>query len=363
MNVLALNSSPRGNGQSKTELMLDRLVTGLREAGAGVEIVHLRQKNVKNCIGCYTCWTKTPGLCLHQDDMTRELYPKWLAADLVVYATPLYHFTVNATLKAFIERTLPILQPFFEEHKGRTRHPLRQKMPAVVMLSVAGFPDDAVFEQLSSWANYVFRTSLAAEIYRAGAEMLTVPFFAQKANEILEATTRAGWELAESGTVAPDTLAAIGQPILLDRKQWFLMGNLMWKTCIAEGVTPREFNEKGLAPRPDSIETFLIIMSMGFNPQGAGDTKAVIQFDFSGEVEGSCHFRIENGGMAALPGVGDCPDLVIKTPFNVWLDIMAGRLDGQQAFMEQKYQVSGDVAILMQLKQLFSRLSSPGQYR
>lgn len=359
MKVLALNSSPRGKDQSKTELMLDHLAAGLREAGADVEIVHLRQKNVRNCIGCYTCWTKTPGICLHQDDMTRELYPKWLAADLVVYASPLYHFTVNATLKAFIERTLPILLPFFEEHKGRTHHPLRHGMPAVVMLSVAGFPDDEVFEQLSSWANYVFRTSLAAEIYRAGAEFLTAPFFAKKAKEILQGTVRAGRELAASGKVSAETMAVVRQPILQDRKSWFLMGNLMWKTCIADGITPREFNEKGLVPRPDSIETFMLIMSMGFNPRGAGDTKAVIQFDFSGDVEGSCHFRIEAGRIEALPGVDQNPDLVIMTPFSIWLDIMAGRLDGQQAFMEQKYRVSGEISILMQLKQLFDKGAHP----
>ena len=33
------------------------------------------------------------------------------------------------------------------------------------------------------------------------------------------------------------------------------MTNLYWKTCIAEGVSPREFDEKGLKPRTDSVET------------------------------------------------------------------------------------------------------------
>ena len=89
MKVLALNSSPRGGGQSKTELMLNHLAEGMRAAGASVEVIALRIKNIKRCIGCYTCWTKTPGQCLHKDEMTSELFPKWLDADMVVYATPL----------------------------------------------------------------------------------------------------------------------------------------------------------------------------------------------------------------------------------------------------------------------------------
>ena len=89
--------------------MLNCLVEGMRDAGAEVEIVHLREKTVNNCMGCCTCWTKTPGKCIHKDDMTKELFPKWLASDLAVYATPLYHYTVNAEMKAFIERTLPVL--------------------------------------------------------------------------------------------------------------------------------------------------------------------------------------------------------------------------------------------------------------
>ncbi|MDP2861739.1 MAG: flavodoxin family protein, partial [Desulfobacterales bacterium] len=84
MKILAINSSPRVGGQSKTELMLNHLVKGMRDTGAEVDVVNLREKKIKNCIGCFTCWTKTPGRCIHKDDMTRELFPKWLEADLVV---------------------------------------------------------------------------------------------------------------------------------------------------------------------------------------------------------------------------------------------------------------------------------------
>ena len=87
MKVLALNSSPRGEGQSKTGLMLNPLVLGMRDAGAEVEVVDLRKKPSGIVPGCFTCWTKTPGLCIHKDDMTNELFPKFIDSDLVVYAS------------------------------------------------------------------------------------------------------------------------------------------------------------------------------------------------------------------------------------------------------------------------------------
>jgi hypothetical protein len=44
MKILAINSSPRTGGASKTELMLNHLVKGMQEAGAEVEVVNLREK-------------------------------------------------------------------------------------------------------------------------------------------------------------------------------------------------------------------------------------------------------------------------------------------------------------------------------
>jgi multimeric flavodoxin WrbA/putative sterol carrier protein len=357
MKILALNSSPRREGQSKTELMLSHLVKGMREAGADVEVVNLRKKTVKNCIGCFTCWTKTPGTCIHKDDMTNELYPKWLESDLVVCATPLYHFTVNATMKAFIERTLPVLQPFFTQHEDRTHHPLRHRHPKLVFLSVAGFPEESVFDQLSAWVNFIYRRNdlLVAEIYRPCAEALTVPFFKEKAEDILDATAQAGREIVESMEISPETMARIKQVIVEDHKSFLEIGNLIWKTCIAECITPEEFREKGLVPRPDSIGTFMLIMPMGFNPEAARDTTATMQFDFSGEVQGSCHIVIDNGDIKAVEGTAENPNLTIETPFDVWMDIMTGKADGQQMFMEQNYKVNGDLSLLIRMNQLFGK--------
>lgn len=257
MRVLALNSSPRTGSVSKTEVMLNYLVQGMREAGAEVEVVELRKKTIKNCIGCFTCWTKTPGVCIHKDDMSRELYPKWAASDLVVYATPLYHFLMNATMKAFIERTLPLLEPFLITRDGKTFHPLRGEHPKMVFLAVAGFPEMSVFDALSFWVNSVYGKHgiVVAQIYRPLAEALLVPALESKAREIFEATVQAGREIAVSMKVSPETMGRITQPLVEDTGPAFRIANLMWKTCISEGLTPKELDEKGLVPRPDSTDS------------------------------------------------------------------------------------------------------------
>ncbi len=350
MKILSINSSPRTGGQSKTELMLNHLVQGMQETGAEVEVVNLREKKIKYCIGCFTCWTKTPGKCIHKDDMTKELFPKWLNSDLVVYATPLYHYTVNAEMKAFIERTLPVLEPFFEQHDNRTVHPLRQTPPDAVVLSVAGFSEMSVFDQLSSYVNFLFgrHMRLKAEIYRPAAE--TLSRMEDKKQEVLEAMIQAGRELVTSRKVSTETLNQIQQPVI-DFPTFAQMGNLYWKTCIAEGVTPKEFQEKNMIPRPDSIESFMLVFPFGLNSEAIGERKIILQLDFSGEVDDSCYFVIERGKIETEKGSKENPDITIETPFDLWMDIITGKADGQQMFMEQKYTVKGDLPSMIQLFQ------------
>jgi multimeric flavodoxin WrbA len=351
MKVLALNSSARTGDVSKTEIMLDYLVEGMREAGADVEIINLRKKKINYCIGCFTCWTKTPGICIHKDDMTKEILPKYLASDLVIMATPLFHYTVNALMKTMIERTLPIAQPFFELRNGVTRHPLRHTPPPVVIISVAGFPEESVFDQLSSYVNYLLGDRLVAEIYRSSSEMLSRTSRFEAIRDIFDATIQGGRELVESMAISPETMARIRKQITSFEKMAPL-GNAMWQTCIDEGITLGEFQKRGMIPRPDSIETFLAIMRYGFNPRNAVGT-AIMQFEFSGQAEGDCYLAIEDGKIRTSSGKAENPDVTIRTPFEIWMDILTGKADGQQMFMEGRYKVEGDVSLLMRMREFF----------
>jgi len=353
MKVLAVNSGPRSDADSYTAMMLNCLVEGLREAGAEVEVVKLREKKIRNCIGCLTCWTKTPGKCLHKDDMTLDLFPKLIACDLVIYASPLYRHTINAAMAAFMERTLPAATPFFEQGEdGKTFHPLRYKLPASVLLSVCGFPEASEFDAMLEFFKRTRHQDArpVAAICRAGASLLSAPPLAAKAKEVLDATRQAGRELVANLQIAPETMARITQP-LGDAKTFGKIGNIYWNTCIAAGVTPKEFDEKKMMLRPQTLEDFMFIFPYGINASAVGNQPTQLQFNFSGDALNSCYFTVENGRVDARQGKCENPALTIDTPFHLWMDIISGKADGQQMFMEQKYQVQGDLMLMMKLFQ------------
>jgi len=60
---------------------------------------------------------------------------------------------------------------------------------------------------------------------------------------------------------------------------------------------------------------------------------------------------MEKGNVGSRMGTSENRDLTIETPFGVWMDIMTGKADGQQMFMEQKYKVEGDISLMIQLFQ------------
>jgi len=347
MKVLALNSSARPTGQSKTEMILSSLVKGMADAGAEVEVVNLREKKINDCIGCFTCWTKTPGACVHRDDMSRELFPKWMAADIAVYASPLYHFTMNAAMKRFIERTLPVLKPDLirKNVKEGTTHPLRGRHPAAVFVSVAGFPDQSVFDALSYWAKSLTSrgNNMLAEIYIPGAEALAHHW---RRDEILAAVEQAGREIVLQRSVSPATMQQIGQPFE-DPDLIAAISNSSWRTMIDMGLTPAEASRKGVNFRPDSLESFMAMLSFGFNPLKAAGKKGVLQFDFTGENPQACYFAIDERSCVPHAGHAAKADCTVSGPFAVWADIIQGKADGGQMFMEGKYKAEGDFPLMM----------------
>ncbi len=90
-----------GRARGNTAQLAEAFRRGAEEAGHRVETVSLVKEEVKGCLGCNACRYGKP--CV-QKDAFNSLIPKIQGADLVVFASPLYFWTVSARLKAFIER-------------------------------------------------------------------------------------------------------------------------------------------------------------------------------------------------------------------------------------------------------------------
>ena len=100
MRITVLTGSPHRKGTSA--LLADRFIAGAEDAGHEVFRFDAAFEEVHPCLGCGRC--RIAGeRCVHRDAMDR-LLPNLLAADLVVFATPLYYFGMPAPLKAVVDR-------------------------------------------------------------------------------------------------------------------------------------------------------------------------------------------------------------------------------------------------------------------
>lgn len=101
--VLVLSSSPRKGGNS--ESMASVFAQGAQMAGHQVETVFLREKQYGFCRGCMAC--QKLGRCVMNDDAV-EIAAKIHDAEVLVFATPVYYYSVSGQLKTILDRANPL---------------------------------------------------------------------------------------------------------------------------------------------------------------------------------------------------------------------------------------------------------------
>lgn len=99
--VLILSGSPRKGGNS--DLLCDEFMRGAIESGNEVTKINVVDKKVAPCRGCYAC--KDSGNCAIMDDMA-DILQAMIDADVLVLASPVYFYSIDAQLKAVIDRTV-----------------------------------------------------------------------------------------------------------------------------------------------------------------------------------------------------------------------------------------------------------------
>lgn len=100
--VLILSGSPRKGGNS--DLLCDEFMRGAKESGNEAEKVRIAEKKIGYCRACYYC-RQSGGECAIKDDMA-EVLQKMIDADVIVLASPVYFYSVDAQLKTVLDRTV-----------------------------------------------------------------------------------------------------------------------------------------------------------------------------------------------------------------------------------------------------------------
>jgi putative sterol carrier protein len=387
---------------SSTYHLLRPFLEGMEAAGAETEVIHVRRLNLEACIGCYTCWVRTPGECIHDDSMTEAL-ERFNSADMVVFGTPLYHFAMSGTLKNFIDRILPRLEPWLIPHphvKGVTGHPERVHKPdKVFLISPCGFPEFehfdslvATFKQMARMENWEY----VGEILRPGAEPLSRRSLQGLFGHYYDLVRRAGEQVVREGRISDEVQADLRQDLFPGGKQAFYdMAGAYWTqqmdrfrvTSEQRHTVPllaADLDSVPMAPpdadvQPGGIariggryyapnELMMRYLAGMFDPQAVPDLRATIQIAFIppqlalSETEGRVqfdpgpaewHLGIGGGQCTVRRGRTAVPNLSITTPHEVWQDIGSGLLDAQGAFTEGRFEANGSMWLLEQFSQIF----------
>ena len=150
-NVLVITSSLRGN--SNSDIFANKVVEGIKDAGNNAEIISLKGKNIKYCIGCLSC--QKTGKCALKDDMA-EIIEKMRKVDSIVFVTPIYYYEMSGQLKTFLDRTNPM---YGSEYNFRNIYLV------MTAADTANFTPERAINGLGGWIDCYEQTTLVDTLF------------------------------------------------------------------------------------------------------------------------------------------------------------------------------------------------------
>jgi len=118
-----------GSYEDKYSAGLERLVKLYESKEHKVEVLNLEKMRIAYCTGCWSCWVKTPGKCVHNDD-TQVLLRKTINSDaVIVFTENSFGYTTSLTKKAQ-DKMVSLIHPYIELVQGESHHKKRyEKYP------------------------------------------------------------------------------------------------------------------------------------------------------------------------------------------------------------------------------------------
>lgn len=94
------------------------------------KVYDLDQMKIKGCLGCISCWKKTPGICVFHD--LEPFYRDYIDADLAIFFVTASMGFVSGRLKTLFDRMIPLFLPYTSFLTGESMHvPRYEKYPDI----------------------------------------------------------------------------------------------------------------------------------------------------------------------------------------------------------------------------------------
>lgn len=152
--VLVLSTSPRKGGNS--DALADAFVQGAKEAGHDVEKISLFDQTIQFCKGCLSC-QKTQRCIIHDD--AADIVQRMCAAEVIVFATPIYYYGMCGQMKTLLDRSNPL---YSAEYQFRD----------IYLLAAAAEQEehtvDGAVTGLQGWIDCFERARLAGTVFAGG---------------------------------------------------------------------------------------------------------------------------------------------------------------------------------------------------
>ena len=226
MNVLIINGSPKGE-RSNTMNLTRAFIEGAKWTDA--ELIDISRLDIKSCLGCYSCWSTTPGKCVINDDMA-EVLPKIIKADVIVWSFPLYGCFFPGYMKVFTDRQLPLMLPEMVESAESGDHPLRYDLSKQrhFYISTCGFWTsegnyDSIVKLLERGYTQDYKVFT---IFCGQGELFSVPELKEHTVQYLDIVRKAGEECI-SGGISMETQEQLSVP-LFPKEVFEKMANGSW---------------------------------------------------------------------------------------------------------------------------------------
>lgn len=131
-------------------ILSDTPLQDIEQKGTDIRYFDLSACKIAHCVGCFGCWTKTPGKCVIRDDAVK-IYPCIAQSDRVLYISRIKYGGYDTIMKTMLERAIPVQQAFIRILDGETHHVQRAVVPKQATIIAYGEISDeeqTLFRQL-----------------------------------------------------------------------------------------------------------------------------------------------------------------------------------------------------------------------